>query len=345
MRSSALLALALLLLVPAASRSQDGALTVGWWNVENLFDAVDDPDPRPAEGSDDEFTPGGSRKWTEDRYRAKVRNLAKVVRGLMGGDGGPDVLGLAEVENRGVLEALAAELRPAPYGVVHIDSPDARGIDVAMLYRTDRLTLTAFRAVPVTEMEVPTRDILVAAFRGPAGGLVCLANHWPSRRGGVAETDERRAAAARAARRTVDSVLARDAAADVVLMGDFNDEPQDASVRVVLGAAGERAQARPGPGGALFNPLAAVDLAGGKGTYMHRDRWDVLDQFIVSAGLLDGRGYTLASVAIVESPELLQHEGRYAGYPFPTYGGATYLGGYSDHLPILLRLAAGSGVR
>lgn len=324
----------------SCSTAQDNGLVIGWWNVENLFDTEDHPDPRPAEGSDDEFTPGGSRRWTKDRYETKLANLAAVVRGDLGGGTGPDLLGLGEVENRRVLEDLAARLRPVPFGVVHFDSPDARGIDVAILYRTDRLRPAGARSVAVTGIDVPTRDLLVAAFSGPAGGIVCLVNHWPSRRGGVAETAGRRAGAAKVARALVDSILASDPSADIVLMGDFNDEPGDPSMRDVLGAADDPALARPGAGGALFNTMAAVDREGKRGTYMHRDRWDVLDQFVVSAGLFDAAGYRFREATIVVRPDLLQSEGRYAGYPFPTFGGTTYLGGYSDHLPILLRLEA-----
>jgi hypothetical protein len=147
------------------------------------------------------------------------------------------------------------------------------------------------------------------------------------------------------ARAIVDSILTVSPAADIVIMGDFNDEPRDASLRDVLGAADDRGRARPGVNGPLFNTMADVDKEGERGTYMHRDRWDVLDQFVVSAGLLDARGYRLVGASIVLRAGLLQEAGRYAGYPFPTFGGATYLGGYSDHLPIVLRLEAAGGAR
>jgi predicted extracellular nuclease len=312
---------------------------VAFYNVENLFDTEDDPNRL-----DEEFLPDSKKRWTAKRYQDKLDKLAKVVSAL----NYPVLLGLAEVENEAVLRALAEhpDLAEASYDVVHYDSPDARGIDVALLYRTAFFTPVSSQAIPVTfeEDNYQSRDLLLVS--GTLGqdakynALHVVVNHWPSRRGGVAQSEARRLAAAALARQGVDELLQADATAKVILMGDFNDEPTDRSITEGLRATGATQTTDPF---ALFNAVAALDEQG-RGTYRFRGNWNMLDQIILSTGLVEDAQdiadyHYLPESATVFAPDwLLQAEGKYAGYPNRTYAGNQYLGGYSDHLPVYIDL-------
>ena len=312
---------------------------VAFYNVENLFDTEDDPNRQ-----DEEFLPDSKKQWTIERYQDKRAKLVQVVAALEY----PTLLGLAEVENEAVLRALTEhpDLAEVGYDVVLYDSPDARGIDVALLYRTAFFTPVSSQAIPVAfeEENYQSRDILLVS--GTLGQdakhntLHVLVNHWPSRRGGVAQSEARRLAAAALARQAVDELLQTDATANVILMGDFNDEPTDRSITEGLRATGAAEKTDPFQ---LFNTVAALD-AQGRGTYQFRGNWNMLDQIILSTGLVeDARDvadyHYLPESATVFAPDwLLQAEGKYAGYPDRTYVGNRYLGGYSDHLPVYIDL-------
>lgn len=334
---------ALVWVVVSGSAPQDPGhgLVIGWWNAENLFDTINDPDPVPEEGSDDEFTPEGRRQWTVERYDRKLEHLATVIHRMNGGTG-PDLIGFAEVEHEHVLREMAARhLSDIGYDVVYHESPDRRGIDVAMMYRKDALRLLSTGCRIVTGLERPTRDIVFASFAGKAGNLVCIVNHWPSRRGGVAQSESLRVAAATVCRQLVDSLLHTDPLMDIVLLGDFNDEPANRSIAQILRASLDSTAVKTGHGALLFDCMATVMHGKEVGTYRFRDAWDMLDQCIVSPGLFDPKGYRFGAVQIVREEFMLQDSGKYAGYPFPTYGGSTYLGGYSDHLPLVVTLLGG----
>jgi predicted extracellular nuclease len=319
--------------------SDQDEIRVAFYNVENLFDTADNPARQ-----DDDFLPDGPKQWTSERYQEKLAKLAKVVTAL----NHPVLLGLAEVENEAVLRDLIgrSELAEAGYDLVHYDSPDARGIDVALLYRTAFFTPVSSQAIPVTfaEDNYRSRDLLLVS--GTLGrdakynSLHVLVNHWPSRRGGVAKSEARRLAAATLARQAVDELLQTDATANVILMGDFNDEPTDRSITEGLRATGTVSGADPSQ---LFNTVTALDEAG-RGTYQFRGNWNMLDQIILSAGLVeDERGvddyHYLPKSAEVFMPDwLLQADSKYVGYPDRTYAGNKYLGGYSDHLPVYVEL-------
>lgn len=322
-----------------SSASDQEAVRAAFYNVENLFDTEDNPARQ-----DDDFLPDSPKRWTAERYQDKLGKLARVVAALEY----PVLLGLAEVENETVLRDLIkhVDLTEAGYDLVHYDSPDARGIDVALLYRTAFFTPVSSQAIPVTfeDSDYRSRDILLVS--GTLGrdakynALHVLVNHWPSRRGGVAKSEPRRLAAAALARQTVDDLLQTDAAANVILMGDFNDEPTNRSITEGLRATGTVSGSDPSQ---LFNTVTALDEAG-RGTYQFRGNWNMLDQIILSAGLVeDERGvddyHYLPESAEVFMPDwLLQADGKYVGYPDRTYAGNKYLGGYSDHLPVYVEL-------
>ncbi len=317
---------------------------VAFYNVENLFDTEDNPARQ-----DEEFLPDSQKQWTAERYQNKLTKLAKVVAAL----NYPVLLGLAEVENEVVLRDLVEhpDLVEAGYDLVHYDSPDARGIDVALLYRTAFFTPVSSQAIPVAfeKDNYKSRDLLLVS--GTLGQdakyntLHVLVNHWPSRRGGVAQSEVRRLTAAALARQAVDELLQTDATANVILMGDFNDEPTDRSITEGLRATGKTQKTDPFQRNAaqLFNTVAALN-AQDRGTYQFRGNWNMLDQIILSSGLMEDAPkiddyYYLPESATVFTPDwLLQADGKYAGYPDRTYAGNKYLGGYSDHLPVYVVL-------
>ncbi len=329
------LVLLLFFCVKAWGQDTTSQLVIAWWNAENLFDTVNDADSLPQFGSDDEFTPEGG--WTEERYRTKLEHLARAVRSMNNGKG-PDVIGFCEVEHKHILSEIAADyLSDLGYAVAYHESPDARGIDIGFLYKAGFMTCTAtgYRRVPLPASEPPTRDIFFVAFQTPAGSLVCIGNHWPSRRGGKEASAWRRALAAQTTRAIADSILNASPDADLVIMGDFNDEPTDSSITTTLRATGDRDAVTRTPM-VLFDCMST--LSAGQGTYNYRGTWNMLDQFILSPALLTGHGLTFKRVEIYRPEFLVEHGGKYAGYPFPTYGGKRYLGGTSDHFPILLFL-------
>lgn len=312
---------------PIVSRRE---LTILFYNVENLFDTTDDPDTQ-----DEDFTPTGKNQWTEERLGEKYSRVAEVIKrsGKF-----PGIVGLCEIENRKVLEELIMhpELADAKYSIVHRDSPDRRGIDVALLHREDQFSVEASRWLRVSlskPKDTETRDILYV--RGTAGGetLHLFVNHWPSRGGGEEASAPFRADAAKVLRAAVDSVFRTDGQARIICMGDFNDYPTNASIREVLGADdnGERG---------LVN-LMSVIHARGEGSYWYRGEWGALDQFFVSTSLVHGKGgWTISSTgaSIVREPYLLFTDGKGEQRPNRSYAGDVYVGGYSDHLPVMLSL-------
>lgn len=345
-----LLSTGLIFLTFAAACLAQGPSTVVFYNLENLFDTVAAPGVR-----DREFTPRGAKRWTTDRYERKLSDIGRLLSNIARTQGGfPAVIGVAEVENRPVMEALAAQppLAPARYRVVHFDSPDPRGIDVGFLYRPDRFELEGCAAVRVTLPGKPdfrTRDLVTmwgAIDAQPFFFLVC---HWPSRVDRRGHSAERRLAAARTVRRVVDSVLTADPAVRVVVMGDLNDDPIDSGVKEGLRSAGRMEEvAETAEEEMLFNPFEALFLAG-YGSLAYRGEWNLFDQILVSRRLVEAGPGALRIVPVDGTafyggifcrPDLLQTDGHFRGYPFRTYAGDEYLGGVSDHLPVYIRLEA-----
>lgn len=295
------------------------------YNVQNLFDTKDDPAI-----DDQDFLPGGKLRWSKTRYRHKLDQLAKAV--TWAGDGPPAVLGLAEIENEDVLRDLArtAPLAKGEYSIVHFDSPDERGIDVALLVRRDFATVTEKMALSVDLGRDHTRDVLYAALRLARGGeLHVLMNHWPSRGGGERRTAPKRMAAAVVVRHKVDQILQDDPRAKILVMGDFNDYPNDESIRLGLKAACDTSVRAP-----LYD-LMCMDQALHSGSYQYDGRWGYLDQMIVSKALLAGAGITIGHATAFHDERLLFKHPRYGLSPDRTYGGKRYHGGFSDHLPVV----------
>jgi hypothetical protein len=317
---------------------------VGFYNFENLFDTLDTEDVR-----DTEFTPTGSKVWNTKRYQAKLDNLAKVVAEL-GTDVTPDgvaVLGVSEIENRSVLEDFVKHplIKDRNYQIVHQDSPDERGIDVALLYNPKYFELKGHvnLFVELYRDGEPdyTRDVLLVSGNFDGEPMHFMVNHWPSRSGGEAASQPARNKAALVCKTAADSIFAEDPKAKIIIMGDLNDDPISPSVKEVIGAKTNRRKVRKGE---FYNPMYEL-YRKGIGTLAYRDAWSLFDQMILSDGLLDERqeGYQFYKVRIHNPRYMLQKHGRFKGYPFRTFGGNEYLGGYSDHFPVYIFMVKPAG--
>lgn len=313
---------------------------IGFYNFENLFDTLDTPDI-----SDEEFTPRGPKNYDTRLYREKLDNLARVVSEL-GTDKTPDgvsILGVSEVENRSVLEDFVQhpKLIARNYQIVHYDSPDHRGIDVALLYQPKYYQVLGSKAIPLLIYDDNgerryTRDILLVSGRYDGDPLHVLVNHWPSRSGGESATQEYRNAGALVCKNVSDSLMRADPKAKIIIMGDLNDDPTSPSVRKVLAAKGNKKQVKPN---GFYNPMEAF-YKKGIGTLAWRDAWNLFDQLIINKPLIDPRtgGYQFYQAAVYNERYLTQKTGQFTGYPFRTFAGDNYLGGYSDHFPVYLFL-------
>ena len=318
------------------------AFFVANWNVENLYDAVDDPD----NDGDDEFLPNNvTTRWTQVRYETKLDNLAQVISGMNGGEG-PDVLGLEEVENEDVVRDLVERLPGKRYGVVHADSPDPRGIDTAMLFNRARFALLESHAYKIPLKWGETRDILHAVLEDRDGEkLHVLVNHWPSRGGGIEASEMKRVIAARTLAKAIERIYRREPAARIVVLGDFNDTPSDRSIREVLDA-----EFYPAPSGEydatkIYN-LASGKAKAGQGSFFHaydgKVEWRMYDQIMASGALLQNAGGRRSEISLwVDKPAFMVEEhGWDKGSPVPTFENQEdYEGGYSDHFPVGVRFA------
>jgi hypothetical protein len=308
---------------------------IGFWNIENLYDPYDDTTKL-----DDEFTAQGIRRWRYSRFNVKLNHLAKTII-AMGGWTPPAIVGLCEVENRYVLNKLIYQtpLASLKYKFIHHESPDLRGIDVALLYRPEMFGVLNSRSVRISfpfDTLAQTREILMVS--GTLFGtdtLTLFVNHWPSRRGGSLESQPRRNHVAAILHNLIDSVIARQPLANILIMGDFNDEPKDESVSKVLGAAADPTQT---DSALLVNLMGPV--YGRDGTHKFQGNWAVLDQFIVTKPLLTGAGRLITgyrAVRIFKPEFILKEDSRFFGSkPSRTFNGPKYEGGFSDHLPVYL---------
>ena len=313
---------------------QGDSLVTVFWNLENFFDYFDNGGGE----SDAQFSSYGARRWTKKRFYAKCDAIAKSVMWIGERYGRmPDVIGLAEVENRGVLTKLLnySLLRKYGYDIVHRDSDDRRGIDVALLYRKSSMSCVSetFIKPVINGVKFPTRDILHACMRFSDGSDVdFIVNHHPSKYGGEKESEIKRYAAMEALRNICDS-LGRD---NVIAMGDFNDTPEDNSIRVTLGA---KPLIEPFCNDSLYNMLYSFVGNPYIGTHKHQSQWSVLDQIIVSGNLLNTGLLNPNSAYIFRADFLLEEDKRNMNVrPKRTYNGLRYQEGYSDHLPVVLEL-------
>ena len=341
----ALLVFALTTCCGVLSQAQNKRYTVVFYNVENLFDTLKSPGVL-----DDEFTPQGINKWDGQKYWKKMANLEKVFYEISATTKDyPTIIGLSEIENRNVLEDLVAleKLQKANYQIAHHDSPDARGIDVALIYRPDQFKFAGSAPIPVTiaaEPDFKTRDILMVWGTIEDERFYFFVCHWPSRLGGQRTSEYRRERAAQCVRHAVDSVMNQFPDAKIVVMGDLNDDPVDKSQYVVLGAKGDASEVRYA---GLFNPYYEM-FKKGFGTLAYNDAWNLFDNIIVNGNLLRATTGALklrkANGAkyygnIFDRAFLRQKSGQYKNYPWRTYVSNVFQNGFSDHFPVYIHIS------
>lgn len=330
-----LISLGLLLLIPPVNAQNRRDYSVVFYNVENLFDTLDNP-----QINDDDFLPHGKLKWTQQRYQQKLSHLSSVLSSINSNDL-PEIIGLCEVENRGVLEDLTHQkaLRKGRYRIVHDDSPDYRGIDCALIYRPSKFKYISHNTIAVSISEsYKTRDILYTkGIVGRRDTLHIFVNHWPSRRGGLTKSEPNRIIAARHLRGAVDSIMNINSNSNIIIMGDFNDQPSNKSVHKVLNAVDPNQTIE---GTALVN-LMYPPHNRGLGSYNYRGNWNMLDNMIVSRNLLTKkRGYHVyPQEGHIYSPHWISYQKKSQQWaPSRTYSGKRYFGGYSDHYPVYFKL-------
>lgn len=323
-----MLAVGFLVFMPLRSVAQRDTLTVMFYNVENFFDTHNDSLTR-----DDDFTPEGFYRWTYSRYKQKATKTARVILSANGWKP-PSLVGLCEVENAVVLRQLlyGGGLANAGYSFVHFDSPDARGIDVALLYNRYLYKILEKRPISLSnkKLRLKTRDALyVKAVYGGTDTLHVVVNHWPSKLGGEKSSEPGRNHAAQSVRNLCDSIRSTHSEAKLILMGDFNDEAGAYAITQILGAQ------KPETTGALLFNLSV--LAKEPGSYKYQGSWGSIDHIIISRSLWMSENPAIFRV--VNLPYLLEEDVAFSGYkPFRTYLGARYIGGYSDHLPVIAHI-------
>ncbi len=302
------------------------------YNVENLFDCEND-----LLTNDDAFTETGDYQWSYGKYKMKLNNISKAITAA-GEWETPALIGLCEVENATVVSDILqkTQLRNTSYKFLHQDSPDLRGVDVALIYLPEKFNLISEKYLRVVLEDRPTRDILFASGIVPSGDtLHIFVNHWPSRYGGELESEPNRIIAAKTLKHITDSLLRINIKSKIIIMGDFNDYPSNTSLTQELGAIREWKNSTPGK---LYNLCAQFEKKEGIGSHKFGGEWGMLDQFIVSGELLNENSsfYTVQKEAhICRAPFLLKKD-KSGETPKRSFLGTFFVNGFSDHLPIYL---------
>ena len=332
----------LLVTVYGNAQKKYSVYAVGFYNQENLFDTCHD-----AGKNDSEFLPNGSYRWNGLKYSHKLRNMARVLAD-MGTDVLPDVgcaaIGLSEVENSKVLDDLTAQepLRARGYKYVHIEGPDRRGIDCAMLYNPALFTVSDTKLVPYVPDESMPEDFATRGFLTVSGQMAgepvtVIVCHWPSRFSGSSYRER----AAYLVKNLKDSIMRVNPDMKVMVMGDMNDDPTNKSMKDVLGAKGNIKDVKDGD---MYNPWYEILTKQGLGTLSYQGSWNLFDQIVLTPNLLDKDGKKDYSTLkfwknqVFRRDYLFNTEGRYKGTPKRTHAGGIWLDGYSDHLPVVVYL-------
>ncbi len=309
-----------------SSKTEYKHFTIAFYNLENLFDTENDQ-----RTLDDDFTEDSEKNWNEKKFRKKVKKLGGVISQLGYNEINhpPALIGVAEVENRLVLEELvnSKHLRKKGYNIIHFDSPDERGIDTALLYREKYFNVMHHEAIPLYinnefgERDY-TRDILYTKGHLENELVHILVNHWPSRRAGANETSYKRIAAAEKNREIISEITSEDPNAKIIVMGDFNDDPTCDSLQKLSETD-------------LHNPMEQLHTHY-EGSLNYRGAWNLFDQILLSNNFLQqhGNSFRFQEAKIFNPQELKEYKGKYKGNPFRTFVGDRYLGGFSDHFPV-----------
>ncbi len=305
--------------------------TIAFYNLENLFDIHDD-----VSKYDNDFLPKSDKRWTKKRYDRKLYKLAQVISkiGFEEVQRPPVIVGLAEIENKNVIKDLINEpsLGGYQYGVVHYNSQDERGMDVGLIYDKSLFQVERSKTFSIyIEDELGqqdyTRDILLVSGVLHSERVHCIVNHWPSRREGVEFSMQKRLKAAQKVVEIIKGVRDEDAEAKVLVMGDFNDNPSDESLKF-LSREGD-----------LYNPMETI-MSYSRGSLNHNFKWNLFDQILCSTNFFETRKDRLRfdKAEIFDEKFLTQYKGKFKGQPFRTYVGKKYKGGYSDHFPVYIQI-------
>ncbi len=308
--------------------SKGKELVILWWNVENLFDTVDDPAT-----ADDEFTPAGRLHWTPKKLRLKqmrLRHLISAVKAHPDYGKYPDILVFAEVENRKTFVETLTPLEGIHYKTLYVESSDPRGIDIGIACNPQSIVFRTMKVYTVPS----AREIIVAGFSAENRPFHVIVNHWPSRSFDTAWSEPKRIAAAFVCRHIADSLMLRNPKEKLIIMGDFNDGPENRSVKEVLRSSFDTRKVLAERNLSLFNCWSGSSQ---KGSYRFRNNWQRIDQILLSPAMLDpagiwfpAEGFRCFSFFRMLDPD--------DGKPWPTYEKGRYAGGYSDHLPLVLKL-------
>ena len=328
-----------------SASAQSKRYTVLFYNVENLFDTIQDPTIY-----DTEFIPSGVKEWNSTKYYKKLDNLEKVFYSIAEQNKAyPTVIGVSEVENRNVLEDIASlpKLQRANYQICHYDGPDARGVDVAFFYRPDQFKYEGSKSIkaniPGARENFRTRDILTMWGKIDGEDFLFIVSHWPSRRGGQSSSAYLREGLAAQIKGICDEARRQNPNIKVAVMGDFNDDPGDKSVSEDLGAKLKKNKLEEYD---LWNPYWQMHRDG-YGTLVYNDLWNLFDNIVVSANVANAPKGTLEIWKpkqstyygnVFKGEFLFQKEGQYKGYPLRTYSGNNFQNGFSDHLPVYIFL-------
>ncbi|MEM5565838.1 endonuclease [Psychroserpens sp. AS72] len=305
--------------------------TIAFYNLENLFDIHND-----ATKHDGDFLPGSEKRWTKKRYERKLYKLGQVISkiGFENTQRPPAIIGLAEIENKNVINDLikSEDLEPYDYGLVHYDSKDERGIDVAMIYDKTVFTVETSKTYAVyLEDEIGeqdyTRDILLVTGMFKSEKLHLIINHWPSRREGELISNPKRVKAAEKVVEIINSLKENHINPKILVMGDFNDNPSNDSIKLLSNK------------GELYNPMETL-LSYSRGSVNHNFKWNLFDQILFSTNFFETEKNKLKfdEANIFDEKFLTQYKGKFKGQPFRTYVGKKYKGGYSDHFPVYVQI-------
>ncbi len=291
--------------------------TIAFYNVENLFDTLDTPNK-----SDSEFLPNGKKEWNSEKYSTKIKHINQVIDAIES----PLIIGLCEVENKNVvLDIVKNGQLSCTHALVHAESRDQRGIDNAIIYDKSALLLEEKGTIRFNiPGDRPTRDILWARFTARKTSFYVMVNHWPSRYGGAEESEPKRMIAAENARLFIDSLIQNDPKVRIIFMGDLNDHPENAAPQMIQ---------------EQLSPMITTESGKYQGTHNYRGQWGILDHIMVSDSFLKKRGTRIVkNSGAIHSFNFLIGEYRGNEVPARTYGGKKYLNGYSDHLPVSIKI-------
>ncbi|WP_298364220.1 endonuclease/exonuclease/phosphatase family protein [uncultured Lutibacter sp.] len=326
----------------AISQQDYSIRTIAFYNLENLFDTVDDPE------KNDEASPiMGISENREEIYQNKLKNMAKVLSeiGVKDTKKTAEIIGVVEVENRKVLEDLIAteKLKNENYQIIHYDSPDLRGIDVALLYKESAFRPTHHETFELKlwdekGMRIFTRDQLLVSGYLDDELIHIIVNHWPSRRGGEEKSRSKREKAAFLNTQIIEKIKLSDPNPKVIIMGDLNDDPTNTSLKKVLKTKAKKAKVKKGD---IYNPMEDM-FRRGQNTLVYRDNINLFDQILFTSPLLTTKKefstYKMYKVGVFNPQYLTTQKGKYKGYPHRSFAGSKFINGYSDHYPVYMYL-------